>query len=246
MANTLGVVDRTLGAIGWADMVATPKPAARKSATKAKSPKPTLVIFVRHGKTPTTGDELPGRTPGLHLGDVGKQQAQTAADRIGSLGQRVAAIYASPLERTRETAAPIAATLGLKVQRNRGLLELDVGEWTGRKLRDLYKLPEWKTVQKYPSGFTFPGGESFSAMATRFSDTVNKLVAAHPGDTIVCVSHADPIRAQIAAAMGTHLDLFQRVVVSPCSISAVLYGADGPVVLTVNSIGGPLTELAPS
>jgi len=207
---------------------------------------PTLVIFVRHGKTPTTGAELPGRTPGLHLAELGQQQAQTAADRIEALGRRVTAVYASPLERTRETAAPIAKGLGLKVRRNKGLLELNVGDWTGRKLKDLYKLPEWKTVQKFPSGFTFPGGESFSAMQTRINDTVGQLVSKHPGEAIVCVSHADPIRALIASAMGTHLDLFQRIVVAPCSISAVLYGQEGPTVLTVNSIGGPLSELAPA
>lgn len=215
-------------------------------AAKRSAPKPTMVILVRHGKTPTTGDELPGRSPGLHLGDVGVQQAETAAKRIADLGRKVTAVYASPLERTRETAAPIAKALGLKVQRNKGLIELDVGDWTGRKLKDLYKLPEWTTVQKYPSGFVFPGGESFAAMQTRISDTVLDLVAKHPGETIVCVSHADPIRALVAGAMGTHLDLFQRVVVSPCSISAVLYGASGPTVLTVNSIGGPLNELAPA
>ena len=228
-------------------MAAANKPASKsRQRSKNNSPKPTTVIFVRHGKTPTTGAELPGRSPGLHLGDVGVVQAQTAADRIGVLGDRVKAIYASPLERTRETAAPIAKALNLKVQRHKGLLELDVGDWTGRKLKDLYKLPEWRTVQKYPSGFTFPGGESFGAMQTRINDTVTQLVAAHPGEVIVCVSHADPIRALIAQAMGTHLDLFQRIVVSPCSISAVMYGSEGPVVLAVNSIGGPLKELAPA
>ena len=132
-------------------------------AAKRSAPKPTMVILVRHGKTPTTGDELPGRSPGLHLGDVGVQQAETAAKRIADLGRKVTAVYASPLERTRETAAPIAKALGLKVQRNKGLIELDVGDWTGRKLKDLYKLPEWTTVQKYPSGFVFPGGASFAA-----------------------------------------------------------------------------------
>ncbi len=204
------------------------------------------MLLVRHGKTPTTGDELPGRTPGLHLADLGKQQAQAAADRIAALGSVVTAVYASPLERTRETAAPIAKALGLKVKRHRGLLELDVGDWTGRKLKDLSKAPEWKTVQKYPSGFTFPGGESFTSMNARINDTMTALAAQHQGETIVCVSHADPIRALVATAMGTHLDLFQRVVVSPCSISGVLFTAEGPVVLTVNSISGPLTDLAPA
>ncbi len=204
------------------------------------------MLLVRHGKTPTTGDELPGRTPGLHLAEQGAQQAQAAADRIATLGSKVTTVYASPLERTRETAAPIAKALGLKVKRHSGLLELDVGDWTGRKLTELNKLAEWKTVQKYPSGFRFPGGESFTAMNARINDTVTTLAAKHQGEAIVCVSHADPIRALLATAMGTHLDLFQRVVVSPCSISGVLFTAEGPVVLMVNSISGPLTDLAPA
>lgn len=223
--------------------------AAKKKSSRPKRakprPKPTLVLFVRHGVTPTTGSELPGRLPGLHLSDAGNNQANIAADRIATLGSQVKAVYASPLERTRETAAPIAKALDLKVRRRKGLLELDVGDWTGRKLSELYKLPEWRTVQKYPSGFAFPGGESFAAMQTRISETVTELVAEHRGQAIVCVSHADPIRALLAQAMGTHLDLFQRIVVSPASISAVSFGPDGPVVLAVNSIGGPLKELTP-
>lgn len=202
--------------------------------------------MVRHGKTPTTGVELYGRKPGIHLSDVGQGQAQAVADRIAELGSgRVSAVYASPLERTRETAAPIASAVGKRVRREVGLLELDVGEWTGRKLRDLYKLKAWSTVQKYPSGFRFPKGESFPEMQTRIVGAVHGLVDKHPGETIVAVSHADPIRALVAASMGTHLDLFQRIVVSPCSVTAILYGAGGPVVLAVNSTGS-LGELAPA
>jgi len=72
------------------------------------------------------------------------------------------------------------------------------------------------------------------------------LVSRHRGGVIVAVSHADPIKAVIAHAMGIHLDLFQRIVISPCSISAVLYSPTGAVVLTVNSTGDDLTSLAPS
>ena len=146
-------------------------------------------------------------------------------------------MYASPLERTQETAAPIARALGLRVRRNQGLLEADFGEWTGAELKKLYKKPEWRTVQRNPSGFRFPGGESFTEMQTRICGAVDRLRAAHPGQTVVAVSHADPIKAAVAHAMGTHLDLFQRIVVSPCSVSAVLYSVDGPVVLAVNSTG---------
>ena len=108
------------------------------------------------------------------------------------------------------------------------------------------KLPEWGTVQRAPSTFRFPGGESFTEMQSRIVSALDRIRAAHPGGVVVCVSHADPIKAAVAHAMGTHLDLFQRIVISTCSISAVAYSAWGPVVLTVNSTGGSLAELRPS
>jgi probable phosphomutase (TIGR03848 family) len=211
-----------------------------------KAPAPTLVLLVRHGQTPTTGSTLPGRAKGLHLADKGREQAAAVAERIGPFGDKVAAVYASPLERTRETAAPIGKALGRRVRTNRGLLECDFGDWTGKELKALSKLPEWKQVQRYPSGFRFPGGESFSEMQTRITDCIAGLVKTHPGKTVVAVSHADPIKAVVAYAMGTHLDLFQRIVVSPCSVTAILYSADGPIVLCVNSTGRDLTTLVPS
>jgi probable phosphoglycerate mutase len=204
-----------------------------------------LVLLVRHGQTPTTGATLPGRAPGLHLADHGQAQAKGAADRIARL-KNVAAVYASPLERTRETASPIAKARGLRVRADRGLLECDFGQWTGADLKDLRKLPEWKAVQQYPSGFRFPGGESFAEMQLRITTAIARLCAVHPGGTVVAVSHADPIKAAVAAAMGTHLDLFQRIVVSPCSITAIAYTSGGPIVLAVNSTGDDLTTLVPS
>ena len=201
--------------------------------------------MVRHGQTPTTGKVLPGRAAGLHLAPTGLEQARRAAERLAEL-PRIDAIYASPLERARETAAPIAAARGLKVKIEKGLVECDFGDWTGAELRKLMKLPEWNTVQKAPSTFRFPNGESFLEMQTRMVSTLDRLRAAHPGGVVVCVSHADPIKAAVAHAMGTHIDLFQRIVISTCSISAVAYGHGAPVVLTVNSTGSSLAELRPS
>ena len=214
-------------------------------ARRSSPLKPTLVLFVRHGQTPTTGATLPGRAPGLHLADKGVAQAEAAAERIGAL-KSVAAIYASPMERTKETAAPIAKARKLRVRQAKGLIECDFGDWTGKKLADLRKLDAWKTVQRYPSGFRFPGGESFAEMQSRAVDATHELVAAHPGETIVAVSHADVIKAVVASAMGTHLDLFQRIVVSPCSVTAIVYTPTGPIVLAVNSTGDDLTTLRPS
>jgi probable phosphoglycerate mutase len=211
--------------------------------TRAR-PRATLVLFVRHGHTPTTGKVLPGRARGLHLSEQGRAQADAVAGRLAALS-KIDAVYASPLERTRETAAPIAAARGLRVRTDRRLLEADIGEWTGLELKAVRRLPEWKKVHSHPTGFRFPGGESFPEMQDRMLAAVERLQADHAGETVVAVSHADPIKAAVAHALGTHLDLFQRVTVSPCSVSAVVYGDGGPVVLSVNSVGD-LTALRPS
>jgi probable phosphomutase (TIGR03848 family) len=211
----------------------------------ARPSQPTMILMVRHGRTPTTGKVLPGRAKGLHLSDDGVAEAKRVAERIAEM-KKVAAIYASPLERTRETAAPIAKALGLDIVTHKGLLECDFGSWTGASLTSLMKKKEWTTVQRAPSVFRFPNGESFTEMQTRIVGALDEIRRAHPGKVVVCVSHADPIKAALAHAMGTHLDLFQRIVVSTCSVSAVAYAETGPVVLTVNSTGGSLAELRPS
>ena len=198
--------------------------------------------MVRHGKTPSTGKLLPGRAKGLHLSDIGIQEALVVAERLSNI-KKVAAIYASPLERARETAAPIAKALKQKVIINKGLLECDFGDWTGEELAKLMKLPEWSNVQRAPSTFRFPKGESFTEMQTRMVSTLDDLRKKHSGGVVICVSHADPIKAAVAHAMGTHIDLFQRIVISTCSVTAVSYSSFGPVVLTVNPTGGDLSEL---
>ena len=212
---------------------------------RTPAPAPTTILLVRHGVTATTGKVLPGRAPGLHLSARGREQAQRAADRLGELSTTPSALYASPLERTRETAAPIARTLGLRVRTERGLLECDFGEWTGKTLASLRKKPEWRAVQHAPSTFRFPQGESFTQMQLRIWTTLERLSQVHRGETIVVVSHADPIKAAVTYAQGVPLDLFQRTVISTCSISAVLLTDSTPIVLSVNNTGS-LKELIAS
>ncbi len=219
--------------------------ARRATKTAAKHERPTRVLLVRHGLTESTGSVLPGRAPGLNLSDAGRAQAQRTAEMITD-GSTVDAIYTSPLERARQTAAPIAAATGQRAKVDRGLIECDFGEWTGEKLAALMKKPEWSTVQRAPSSFRFPGGESFVEMQLRIVSTIERLRTAHPGGTIVCVSHADPIKAAIAHTIGTHLDLFQRIVISPASVSVLAFLNGSPIVLSVNSTGRPLKELTPS
>ena len=211
---------------------------------RSAPPPSTLVLLVRHGQTPTTGTVLPGRAKGLHLSDAGRAQALAVAERLGAV-RSIDAIYASPLERARETAAPLSKALKMAVRIERGLVECEFGEWTGRNLKDLYKLPEWSAVQRYPSGFRFPGGESFAEMQTRIIGAISKLQERHRGGTIAMFSHADPIKAAVAHALGTHLDLFQRISISTCSVTAIAFGPHGPSVLTVNETGD-LGTLRPS
>ena len=202
------------------------------------------MLLVRHGKTATTGVRLPGRRPGLHLDDEGRRQAEEAARRLTAL-PRIAAVYASPLERARETAAAIARARRLPVRIERGLIEIDVGAWVGLTLARARKKPEWAIVQRHATGFRFPGGESFLEMQTRMVETVVTLVSRHAGQTIVAVSHADPIKATVAHALGVHLDLFQRITIATASITAIAYGDGPPRVVTVNAMDGDLRSLAP-
>ena len=207
----------------------------------------TLVFLVRHGQTPTTGTTLPGRAHGLHLADKGREQASLAAERLAPFKGKVAAVYASPLERTRETASPIAKQLGLRVRSSRGLLECDFGDWTGQELKALMKLPEWKQVQRYPSGFRFPAGESFVDMQTRMVDTVESprrlAIAARSSSRCRTPTRSKPwSRTRWGPTSTCSSASSCRRARSPRS----LYSTDSPVVLCVNSTGRDLTTLAPS
>jgi probable phosphoglycerate mutase len=204
--------------------------------------KSTLLLLVRHGETPTTGMVLPGRAPGLHLSDRGRAQADVVAGRLAAVP--VDALYSSPLERARETAEPSAVRTGLVVDEDAGLTECDFGGWTGAALAELAGLPQWQAVQHSPSTFRFPDGESFLEMQSRIVGALEVLRAARPGAVVVCFSHADPIKAAVAHALGMHLDLFQRIVISPGSVSAISYlEGQSPAVLTVNSTSEPLSGL---
>jgi probable phosphomutase (TIGR03848 family) len=196
--------------------------------------------LVRHGVTATTGIKLPGRAPGLHLSDEGRRQAEAAARRIAALRQ-VTAVYASPVDRARETAVPIAQALGLALRIERDLAEIDVGEWTGISLAQARRKREWEIIQNHPSGFRFPEGESFMEVQTRMTAAIARLVERHRGGTIVAVSHADPIKLFTAHALGTPLDLFQRIIIATASITVIAWPRDVPGVLTVNSVDGQLT-----
>jgi probable phosphomutase (TIGR03848 family) len=188
---------------------------------------------------------LPGRTPGLRLSERGLAQASELAERLKEMPRKPTALFVSPLERAKETAIPIAKVLRLRPLVERGLLECDFGTWTGKKLSTLSRRVEWRAVQNAPSTFRFPEGESFSEMQLRIWATLERLAKRHRNRTIIVVSHADPIKAAVTYALGVPLDLFQRTVISPCSLSAITFTDTTPIVLCVNNVGS-LKELSPS
>ena len=209
---------------------------------------PTLVL-VRHGRTPANaGGQLAGRTPGIHLDEVGREQAARLGERLAAVP--VVRVVASPLERTVETAKALvnAHPNGLRLKRDRGLIEVGYGSWAGRPLKELTAEPLWQTVQSHPSGAVFPGGESLAAVQHRAVASVRRhdleVAAQHAPEAVwVAVSHADVIKAVLADALGLHLDQFQRIVVDPASVSIVHYTAQRPYVLRLNDRGPDLTEL---
>jgi probable phosphoglycerate mutase len=197
-----------------------------------KPPKPTTLILVRHALNDWVGEKLAGWTPGVHLNDKGRAQAQALAQRLAD--QSLAAVYSSPLERAVETAQIIAAPHHLEVHIRDGIGEVHYGEWTGQSLQELAKQDVWRVVQFYPSGARFPGGETIREMQARAVAELDAIVAAHPAQTVVAVSHADVLKAALAHYTGMHLDLFQRLVVSPASLSVLSFTPMGPRLVCLN------------
>lgn len=198
----------------------------------------TTLVLLRHATTPATGKRLGGRTPGVHLDERGIGQAEAAARRLAPLA--IEAIYASPMERTRETARIVARAKGLPVRTERGLLEVDFGAWTDRPLAELRRLALWSTVQSSPSRVRFPKGESLREAQARAVDATERIAAAHPKGVVVLVSHADIIKTIVAHHLGMALDLFQRIVVDPASSSVLVLGtAHPPALLVLNDTSDP-------
>jgi probable phosphomutase (TIGR03848 family) len=184
----------------------------------------------------------------VSLDETGLKQAAGLVDRLA--GIPVAAVVSSPLQRCRQTVAPLVAARGLPVVTDGGMAEVDYGDWTGRKLSSLVKEPLWQVVQAHPSAAVFPGGEGLAQVQARAVAAVRahaqRVVAEHGEDAVwlVC-SHGDVIKAVLADALGVHLDGFQRIVVDPCSVSVVRYTQTRPFVLRVNDTGGDLAGIVP-
>jgi probable phosphomutase (TIGR03848 family) len=207
------------------------------------------LILVRHGRsTANTSAVLAGRTPGVHLDGHGRTQAAALPARLA--GIPLAAAVSSPLERCRETLAPLlAARPELRADTEERITECDYGDWSGRKLRELNDEPLMEVVQHHPSAAGFPGGETMRAMQARAVEAVRdwnaRVAAAHGEDAVYLMcSHGDIIKALVADALGMHLDLFQRIHVDPCSVTAIRYTRIRPRLLRLGDTGG-LAGLVP-
>ena len=193
----------------------------------------TRLLLIRHGHNPyLDARRLAGRLPGVHLSEKGQAQASALAARLAQTS--IAAIYSSPMERAFETAEPTATAHGLPVMICEDLNEGDCGDWTGRQIEELVKTDLWPKLQAYPSGTAHPGGECITDVQVRMVRGLNAIAAAHPGGLILAFSHADPIKAALAHYAGMHLDLFQRLVIDPVSISELEFTPAGPRLLRAN------------
>jgi probable phosphomutase (TIGR03848 family) len=203
------------------------------------------VILLRHGRsTSNTAHTLAGRSDGVDLDDKGREQAQGVVERIGELP--VKAIVRSPLLRCERTVEPLAAALGLEPVVEERLSEVDYGQWTGRKIEELFKEPLWAVVQQQPSAAVFPDGEGLARVQARAVEAVRehdrRLAAEHETDVLwVACTHGDVIKAVLADALGTHLDGFQRITADPASMSVIRYTTLRPFVMHVNHTGAALT-----
>jgi probable phosphoglycerate mutase len=192
----------------------------------------TTFALIRHASHALLGQTIVGRTPGVRLSLEGAGQAEALAERLQASSIR--ALYSSPLERARETAALIGARLRREVQIADELNEIDFGDWTNRTLADLHELEEWRRFNSFRSGSRIPNGESMLEVQDRMLRLLERLCAAHGDQTVALVSHGDVIKATLAHCLGLPLDLFQRSEISPASVSVVRIERHGPAVLLIN------------
>jgi len=194
-----------------------------------------LVFLVRHALTPQTGDRLSGWTPGISLSDEGRAQVAALVRRMAPVS--LDAVYSSPIDRCVETARPIASSKGLRIRVRDALGEVRYGDWEGKRLRTLAKTKLWRQVMARPSEVRFPNGETIRETQFRAVSALEGLRAAHAKDAIAVVTHADVIRVMLAHYAGVHLDLYQRLVVAPASVTVLWVGGGGPRVLKVSDTG---------
>lgn len=197
----------------------------------------TVFHLLRHGEHGLQGRICTGRMPGIGLSERGRGEAEAAAGRLVEAG--IAAIYASPLERTRETAGIVGARLKLPVGVREELVELDFGEWTGLTFDAIRADPRWHPWATQRSIAQIPGGESMRQVQRRVVETLLDLHGKYTDAGVVLVSHGDVIRAALAFALAMPLDLFNRLEVATGSLSTVRIDSGGLRVVSVNERPAP-------
>jgi probable phosphoglycerate mutase len=196
----------------------------------------THILLIRHAVNDfvKTG-KLAGWTPGVHLNDEGKAQAEALGQRLADTP--IQRLYSSPLERTMETAEAIRQHHPhLQILEKAGIGEVRYGDWEGMEIARLSMRKMWHVVQEYPSRASFPNGETMRGVQERAVNAIEELAAAHPREQVVVVSHADLIKMILAHFLGMHLDAFQRIVIAPASISTLMLGYGRPYVGTMNDV----------
>jgi probable phosphomutase (TIGR03848 family) len=203
----------------------------------------TTVLLLRHGRSSANSDGLlAGWTAGVSLDETGREQADGVAKRLAGLP--LVAVVSSPLERCVETVQPLLqGRAGPELLIEDRLGECRYGDWTGRQIKQLAKDKLWRVVQTHPSAAVFPGtdGEAMRDMQARAVAAIRDWDARlgqqfGPEALWLACSHGDVIKAVVADALGLHLDLFQRIVVDPGSVTAIRYTQLRPFLLRLNDV----------
>jgi broad specificity phosphatase PhoE len=192
----------------------------------------TTFALIRHAAHRLVGHTIVGRAAGVPLSPEGVREAERLAERLEA--SSIGALYSSPMERARATAAPIALRLRLEVRIADELNEIDFGDWTNRTLADLDDLEEWRRFNVFRSSSRIPNGEAMIDVQGRMLRLIDRLCSLHPDQTVALISHCDVIKAALAHYLGVSLDLFQRIEISPASVSIVRIARYGPEVLLIN------------
>ena len=194
----------------------------------------TTVILVRHASHDRVGSVLCGRMPGVTLGEEGRREAKVLADRFRN--EAIAAVITSPLERARETAEVIADRIGVPVEIDEALTEIDFGEWTGQSFDALDPDPHWRLWNSSRSTTRPPGGEPMSAAQARIVHRIERLREEHPEAQVILVGHCDVIKSALAHHLGLSLDRYDRFEISPASVSVLALWPGGSRVMSLNEV----------
>jgi probable phosphoglycerate mutase len=166
------------------------------------------------------------------LSDRGRAEIAAVAERFSN--EKIEGLYASPLQRTRETAEILSDRLGLPIHYREDLLELDFGEWTGKTYEAVREDERWRLWSNCRSIAMVPGGESMRQVQERAVGALFELRQSHRDGTVLVVSHGDVIRAALLFALGMPLDLYSRIEVALASTNTIHIDDSGIRVLGMN------------